>query len=462
MRPSSSSSESRYGGLLGSPIGDAEVGALICDEALVRAMLQVEGELAQAQARAGLFPAASAVAIAQVAELADYDPAELAAESAASGNPVVPLADRLTRDVTAVSAEAAAHVHFGTTSQDILDTALMSVSLRVTAVILGMLEDAATEAAGLADTHIGTLMPGRSLGRLAAPITFGAKAAAWLGGLDAACERLRSSRERLAVQLGGPVGSRAGWGDAAAEVSAGVARALGLSDALPWHTERSRVVDLAAALGQAVAACGKVTTDVIMLSQNEIGELSEASGPGRGGSSAMPNKQNPIQSILVRAAAIRAPHLVATLMMAAVQDGERATGAWHAEWVPLLDLLYLAGGASAGTSEVLRGLTVNVDTMRDHVAGAGSVMFAESVARALAAHTGRSAAHAAVAEAAREAATSGGSLRGALERDVRVTSNLTPADLDAAFDPADHLRAAAAVVSQALSGRSSRGSGGTS
>ncbi|MDQ1538798.1 MAG: 3-carboxy-cis,cis-muconate cycloisomerase [Actinomycetota bacterium] len=453
MRPSSSSSESPYGGLLGSLPGDADVDALISDRSLVRAMLQVERELARALAKIGLIPDASAAVIAAVADNTDYDPKQLGTEAISSGNPVVPLSGWLTRDVKAVSADAAAHVHFGATSQDVLDTALMLTCLRATTVVLERLDEAAATAARLAETHISTLMPGRSLSQLAAPTTFGTKAVGWLGGLDAACARLRSSRERLAVQLGGPVGTRAAWGGSAAQVSSAVAEALGLADSVPWHTERSRVVDLAAALGQAVAACGTIATDVIMLSQNEIGELAEPLGPGRGGSSAMPQKQNPIGSVLVRAAAIRTPHLVATLMTAAVQDGERATGAWHAEWTPLLDLVHLAGGATARTAEVLGGLTVKVNVMRDNTTGAGSVMFAESVSRALGAHLDRSAAQSLVAEATRRAAAVGGSLRDELDNDGRVSGRLSPAELDAAFDPTVHLEAAAGVVGQALAER---------
>ncbi len=228
--------------------------------------------------------------------------------------------------------------------------------------------------------------------------------------------------------------------------------ALGLADAPPWHTERSRIVDLGSALGQAIAALGTIATDVVVLSQNEIGELSESPSAGRGGSSAMPHKRNPIGAVLIRSAALQSPGLVSTLLTAAVHDNERATGAWHAEWAPLRELLHLAGGASNEAVGVLSGLVVHVDTMNANVTGRGSLMFAESVSRVLMRHLGRAEAQSIVADASTSAASSGRPLRDVLDASP-AHDHLSVDELDAAFDPTDHIEAAARLVEQTLGAR---------
>jgi len=440
-----------YDGLLGSLPGDDSVDAAISDSALVSAMLRCESSLATCQAEVGLIPASAAQAIAEVAGRVEYDAAELGCEAVGAGNPVVPLVSWLSRDVGARDAAAAAYVHFGATSQDILDTALMITARRAVIIILERLDACAEAAAGLAREHARTLMTGRTLGQIAAPITFGLKAAGWLGGLDAARGRLHDASDRLAIQLGGPVGTRAAWGADGAALSASWAAALGLADSAPWHTERSRITDLSSALGQALAALGTIATDVVVLSQNEVGELSESPSAGRGSSSAMPHKRNPIGSILVRSAALRSPGLVSTLLIAAVHDNERATGAWHAEWTPLRELLHLAGGAAHEMAGVLAGLVVHADTMRENVEGRGSVMFAESVSRALMRHVDRDEARSIVTEAA-NAAADADSLRAALD-DSPAADHLSADELDAAFDPTDHIEAAARLVDQMIGHR---------
>ena len=453
MRPSSSPSERPYGGLLGHLPGDPSLDEVVGDRALVAAMLRAEGALATAQAEVGLAPDAAARLVARVAAGVDYDPDELGAAAAASGNPVVPLAAWLARDVAEQDEAAAGWVHRGATSQDILDTALMIVAAEATGRLLSRLDHCTDALARLARTHASTLMAGRTLGQLAAPTTFGLKVTGWLAGVDAASRRLRDSRARLAVQLGGPVGTGAAWSPSLPDLLPAFAEATGLASAVPWHTERSRVVELATSLGQAVAACAKIATDVIALSQNEIGELREGAEPGRGGSSAMPHKQNPVGSVLVRAAALRSPGLVATVLSAAVHEGERATGAWHAEWSPLRELLHLAGGAGALTVDLLERLEVDERRMADRVTGAGSVMFAESVSRALSGPLGRAEAQEVVAAAARSMQRTGTPFHDVLAADPRVTAHLDAAALESCFDPGAHVRAAADLVALTLSRR---------
>jgi len=382
MRPSSSNSEQTCSGLLGRLPGDPNLDALIDDAALLAAMLRFEAGLARCQAALGVIPLDSSRVIQAVAKTADYDVDELGSAAAESGNPVVPLVSWLARDVGAADVAASAHVHFGTTSQDVLDSALMMTAHAAVEHLLEGLAVAADRVAGLAQEHAQTLMTGRTLGQSAAPITFGLKAVGWLDGLDAATARLTGSRARLAIQLGGPVGTRAAYGEKADALADALAAELGLAVARPWHTERSRVVELASALGQTVAACAKIAADVILLSQNEIGELSEQRKTGRGGSSSMPHKHNPIGSVLVRAAAAQTPGLVATVLAAAVHDGERATGPWHAEWAPLRRLLHLAGGAVDGIADVASGLQVHESVMRQHVEGVGGAPLAHVTAAA--------------------------------------------------------------------------------
>jgi 3-carboxy-cis,cis-muconate cycloisomerase len=442
-----------YGGLLGALPGDPPVDAVLGDRSLVAAMLRAEAALAAAQVTVGLVPAAAAEVIGRVAGSRDYDPGELGIAAAASGNPVVPLAAWLTRDVAAQDEDAARWVHHGATSQDILDTALMLVADDALSQTLHVLDRCCSTLVLLATRHASTLMAGRTLGQLAAPTTFGLTVTGWLTGVDAAAVQLRASRSRLAVQLGGPVGTGVAWGPRLPEVLGAFAAATGLRTAPPWHTDRSRVVQLAASLGQAVIACAKIATDVVTLSQNEIGELREGATAGRGGSSAMPHKHNPVGSVLIRSAAVRAPGLVASVLSAAVHEGQRATGAWHAEWSPLRELLHLAGGATAATADVLEGLEVREQAMADRVAGAGSVMFAESVSRALGGALGRAAAQDVVGAAARTAEQTGSPFRELLEADDRVTSHLDPAALGACFDPGPHVRAAAGLVALTLSRR---------
>ena len=458
MRPSSSRSEpeassSPYGGLLGGLPGDPPVDAVVGDRSLVSAMLRAEAALAAAQATVGLAPATAARVIGQVAGSRDYDAGELGAAAAASGNPVVPLAAWLTRDVAAQDEGAARYVHRGATSQDILDTALMLVADEAATRTLHLLDCCASSLVRLATGHASTLMAGRTLGQLAAPTTFGLTVTGWLTGIDAATVQLRASRSRLAVQLGGPVGTGVAWSPQLLELLEAFAAATGLRAATPWHTDRSRVVELAAALGQAVTACAKIATDVVALSQNEIGELREGAAPGRGGSSAMPHKRNPVVAVLIRSAAVRAPGLVATVLSAAVHEGQRATGAWHAEWSPLRELLHLAGGATSLTADLLEGLEVREQAMADRVTGAGSVMFAESVSRALSGALGRAAAQDVVATAAQAAEQTGTSFREVLRADDRVTSHLDAAALEACFDPGPHVRAAAGLVALTLACR---------
>jgi 3-carboxy-cis,cis-muconate cycloisomerase len=361
MKPSSST-------LFDDVLARGEVAAAVCDDAWLTAMLQVEGGLAQVQAFSGLLDPVVADAISSACARPEaFSVRAIGAAAAASGNPVVPLVEALR---AAVPASAAASVHRGATSQDILDTAGMLVAARALRPLLADLAACAEQAASLAREHRDTATLGRTLLQQAAPTTFGLKAAGWLGGLDAARRRLEQvRRERLAVQFGGAAGTLAPLGDAGPDVLEGLATLLGLAEpALPWHTERTRIAELAGALGSAAGAVAKVARDLTLLAQNEVGEVSDAAP---GGSSAMPHKRNPIAAVCALGCAGSAPGLVANLLAAMAHEHERAAGAWHAEWRPMRELLICTGSAASWLRAALERLLVHPDVMRDNLARSG-------------------------------------------------------------------------------------------
>jgi 3-carboxy-cis,cis-muconate cycloisomerase len=340
--------------------------AVVSDDAWFRALLQVEAALARAAARAGLVPATAADAVtAACADPARLDLATVVAHAADAGNPVPPLVGVLR---AAVGPDAACAVHVAATSQDVLDTALVLLARDAIAVIDADLAAAAEAAAGLAGTHRDAVVMGRTLMQQALPTTFGLKAAGWTAGLDGARTRLAEVVATLPVQYGGAVGTLAGSG---ATVRDALAEELGLeSTALPWHTVRLPVADLAGALGAAAGVVATVAVDVVLLAQTEVAEVAEVSGE-RGGSSAMPHKGNPVAAISARACARRAPGLVATLLAAMEQEHERAAGAWHSEWPTLTDLLVTVGSAASWLAESLACLRVDPARMAATAAAAG-------------------------------------------------------------------------------------------
>jgi 3-carboxy-cis,cis-muconate cycloisomerase len=452
MTPPASPSE-RPGGLLRPLFAGSGADRELTDRALLRAMLDAERALALASARAGVVPKQAAAAIAAVCQTARFDPDDLGRRALAAGNPVVPLVGDLTDAVAGQAGpEAAGWVHHGATSQDIIDTAWSLVAFRALGPVLEDLDGAAAAAAALADTHRGTVMAGRTLGQHALPITFGLKAAGWLVALgEAAAGLTRVRRERLAAQLGGAVGTLAAFGPAGTEVAAGYAAELGLAEpVLAWHTNRARVGELAGALGVAAGVLGRIALEVTLLAQTELGEVSEPAGGGRGGSSTLPHKHNPVTAVLVVAGTRRVPGLVATLLGSMAQEQERAAGAWHAEWEPLAELLALAGGAAARTRELLAGLQVHPDRMRANLAVTGGRLMAERVAVELAGPLGRADAQALVRRLSRAAADGGRPLRAVLADDPTVAAHLDAADLDRLLDPDGYLGSAEQLIDRAL------------
>lgn len=449
MRDHVTVTSSERAGLFSALFGRGEAGP--DDAAWLQAMLDTEAALARVLERAGLTADGAGRAVTAAARAENFDSAEIGRQAAASGNPVPALVRALT---AAVPEPATAAVHRGATSQDILDTAMMLIARRGLAKIGTDLAAAAGAAADLAEAHAGTIMAGRTLLQQAVPVTFGLVAAGWLTALDEARQRLDwIRRERLAVQFGGAAGTLAALGDDGPAVAGLLAAELGLArPVLPWHTDRLRIVDLAAGLAGVAAVLGKIARDVTLLAQSEVGELREGAG---GGSSAMPHKRNPVAAVLILGAARRAPGLAATLMTAAEQELQRAAGAWHAEWEPLADLLRVTGSAAAWSADLLAGLEVDADRMRANLDAAGGMLMAEHVAGLLAPAFGRLAAHDLVAEASRAAVSAGQPLGAVLQDSPRFADQLAAAgitrqQLAAALDPARYLGGTGQFIAAAL------------
>lgn len=446
---SGSESDGLFGGLFGR--GAVSTG----DEAWLQAMLDTEAALARAVERAGLAVAGTGAAVTEAARAYRFDRGELGRQATLTGNPVPALVRALTG---LVSPDAANSVHRGATSQDIIDTAAMLLARQGLDAILTDMSAAADAAAALAGSHARTVMSGRTLLQQAVPVTFGLVAAGWLTGIDDARQELRRVREtRLAVQFGGAAGTLASLGDAGPAVAALLADELGLRlPVLPWHTDRLRIIELAAALAGASAVLGKIARDVTLLAQSEIAEVHEGAGAAsRGGSSAMPHKRNPVAAVVILGCTRRAPGLLATLAACAEQEHQRAAGAWHAEWETLADLLRLTGSAASWAAELLAGLQVDAARMRANLDAAAGLPMAEQVAAELGPAIGRLAAHDLVAAASARATAEGTGLGEALLSDPVAAASLGAAgigraQIDAALDPAGYLGATAEFVRRAL------------
>lgn len=447
-----------FGGVFGR-------GLRLGDEAWLQAMLDAEAALARALERAGIAPAGSGSAVTRAAAARNFDAAELGELSALTGNPVPGLSRLLTRAVAERDEKAARAVHRGATSQDIIDTAAMLLARQAIDAAIADLETAADAAAALADAHRDTVMIGRTLLQQAVPVTFGVTAAGWLSGLDSALAGLVTVRnQRLAVQFGGAAGTLASLGDRGPRVAALMAEELGLaSPPLPWHTERLRLIDAATAMARVTAATGKIARDVTLLAQTEVGEVSEgpadnsgkpgggSGAPRRGGSSAMPHKNNPVAAVAVLGCARQVPGLLATLVASAEQEHQRAAGAWHAEWQPFTEILNLGGSAAAWTAELLGGLRVDAARMSANLAAAGGLPLAERVTSLLAGILGGPKAHDVVATAAAKSVSSGLPLRDVLIADPEITAaGVSAGQIEEALDPAGYLGASADFVAGAL------------
>ncbi|HLL98768.1 MAG TPA: adenylosuccinate lyase family protein, partial [Rubrobacteraceae bacterium] len=380
------------------------------------------------------------------------DPEEIGHQGRAAGNPVPPLVRALTAAISEVSEDAARYVHKGATSQDITDTAAMLVVKRALDLILAELEGISSACARLAESHRDTIIAGRTLLQQALPTTFGLKAAGWLVSVLEARKMLLEVRSsRLAAQLGGAAGTLASLGDSGISVLEEFARELDLAEPVaPWHTDRTRVAQVGGALSLVAGALGKISLDVILLSQTEVAEVAEPSNGGRGGSSTLPHKRNPILSVTAAASARRVVDVARTLQAAMAQEHERAAGAWHSEWEALSDALALTGGAAAAVREVMEGLHVHPKKMRENLDATGGLLLAENVTTVAAERLGRLKAHDLVQTVARRAADGERPFREELLGNGEIREVLSEEEIDAALDPAGYLGSAGTFVDRAL------------
>ncbi|WP_232288579.1 3-carboxy-cis,cis-muconate cycloisomerase [Pseudomonas amygdali] len=429
-----------------------EMREIFSDEGRVQGMLDFEAALARAQARVGLIPpeVVADIELSCDARLFDFDALAIAIGSA--GNSAIPLVKALGKQIAARSAEAERYVHMGATSQDVMDSGLI-LQLRRAIVLLErdltLLADAMAEQA---QRHAGTPLAGRTWLQQATPVTLGMKIAGWLGAVTRHRQRLNEIKPRLlCLQFGGASGSLAALGDQAFSVAEALAGELQLAlPEQPWHTQRDRLVEFAGLLGLIAGSLGKLGRDVSLLMQTEVGEVFEPSAPGKGGSSTMPHKRNPVGAAVMISTATRAPGLVATMLAAMPQEHERSLGLWHAEWETLPELCCLVSGSLQQALQVLPGLQVDAERMASNLQSTKGLVLAEAVSIALAQRIGRDAAHHLVEQCCRRAVEQGAHLRQVLGETPQVSEQFSSDELDRLLDPAHYLGHARQWVERAV------------
>ncbi len=425
---------------------------LFSDAARLQHMLDFEAALARAAARCGVIPAAAAAAISSKCKANLIDVGTLAAATAGSLNPAIPLVKQLIALVAKDDPEAAQFVHWGATSQDVNDTGLV-LQIREALDILDA--DLVTLCAGLSELakrHRSTPITGRTLMQHASPTTFGVKVAGWLDGMNRHRERFAQTRRRvLVLQFGGAVGTLAALGEKALQVAEALAAELQLElPPMPWHTQRDRVAEVATTLGLCTGSLGKMARDISLHMQTEIAEVFEPAGEDRGGSSTMPHKRNPVSAAVVLSAATRVPGLVSTMLSAMVQEDERGLGNWQAEWETLPEIFCLTGGALHQMATIVPHLEIDTARMKRNLEATQGLIFSEGVAVALAARIGKSSAHKLVEAASLEARKSGRHLREVLAQDRTLSENLSAAELDRLFEPENYLVVAEELVDRVI------------
>lgn len=428
------------------------VNGLYTDEAFVAYTLRFEAALAKAQAKCGLIPASAAIVIENCCNVKNIDIDLLKDQITLSGNAAIPLVKQLTKAVDNISTEASRYVHFGATSQDVIDTATVLQLKDAFGLIRSDIDKLISQLAYLANAHRDTIMIGRTFLQHARPITFGFKVAGWLDGMLRSKQRIeRLFEESFAIQLGGAVGTLSGMGDKGIRVVEEMSNELGLTMALmPWHTQRDRIVEIAAALGILAGNIGKIGTDISLLMQTEVAEVFEPFTAGKGGSSAMPHKRNPVSSIVCMAIAQRIPPLVSGLMTGMVQDHERATGAWHAEWETLESIVKLTVGTLNQAVTLTDGLEVDAERMLHNLEITNGLIYAEGVSQALSVAMSKTAAHELVEQCCLQAQKEGRHLKATITEDGVISKALTSAQIEQIFDPANSLGMCSEFIDRVL------------
>lgn len=411
--------------------------------------LSFEAALARAQSSLGVIPESVGAAVTAAAHTDNLDPAAMKDHFERVGFAILPLVKQL---VAACPEDAARYVHWGATTQDVLDTGLVLQMRGGLALIEAELDGVIAALVRLARDHRDTPQAGRTFQQHAAPITFGYKVAGWLDEALRHRARLPALKDRaFAVQFGGAVGTLAPLGDKGAEVRAALARELDLRDPdITWHTGRDALAEMVFWLGLVSGLLGRIGTEVAMLMRSEVGEVREPYVPGRGASSAMPQKRNPIACPQIIAISARARALVPQMMESQVQEHERGIAAMPVEWMVIPEAFLLASGALQHARPMLEGLDVDAAAMRANLDMGGGLIMSEAVMSGLAPIMGRGAAHEAVTAAAAAAIDSGRHLRDTLEENTAIMDALAPGALDALLEPGNYTGSAGAMVDAVL------------
>jgi 3-carboxy-cis,cis-muconate cycloisomerase len=425
---------------------------IFSDRGRLQGMLDFEAALARALALAGVAPSVVAPAIQAHCKAELFTSDMLAREAGLAGNLAIPLVKALTAAVAKSDEKAAGFVHWGATSQDAIDTGLILQLSGAFDLISRQLGDLSEALAQVTEEHRTTLLAGRTWLQQASPTTFGFKAAGWLDAVNRDRARVVATRKQvLVLQFGGAVGTLAALGEQGPAVARALAEELKLElPSVPWHTHRDRFAVVATTLGLLVGTLGKIARDVSLMAQTEVGEALERAAPGKGGSSTLPHKRNPVGSAVVLAAAIRVPALVSTMLAALVQEHERGLGGWHAEWETLPEIFMLAAGALSHTIQIVNGLEVHEEKMAQNLEATRGLILAEAVAIALAKHMGRMPAHHLIEQASRKALESSRTLRDVLAEDKQVRDHLSTAEIDKLLDPKNYIGSAASMIDRVL------------
>jgi 3-carboxy-cis,cis-muconate cycloisomerase len=444
-------------GLTGALFVDPEMAEILSDRRWLEAMLDFEAALARAEAEVGVIPKEAAEVIASCCEAGLYDIAEIGRRTTLAGNPAIPLVAMLTEKVRAKDAGAAEFVHYGATSQDVIDSAFGHIMGDARGLALERVGRCCHALAKLAKTHRTTPVVGRTLLQHALPISFGLKCANWLDPLLKSHDEIMVKSPQW-LQFGGAAGTLSALGGKALEVEEAMRKAGVMPKRAhrrwqcftgrdsPWHTNRAHQQLIAAQLGILSSTLGKIARDIALLMQTEVAEVFEPSAPGKGGSSTLPHKRNPVQSVAIIAAATRTPGLVATMLSAGLQEHERGVGGWHAEWDTMRELLALTGAAALHMQNLLEGLEVDTARMRANLELTNGLFMAERVTFALAPTLGKSRAKSFMEAACKQAVAQKRHLREVL-KDAPEAKGL---DLDALFDPATYLGASDVFIDRIL------------
>ena len=438
--------------LLAPMLSSAAMRAVCDDAATLQNMLDFEAALARAEAAAGVIPAGAAGPIAKACKAESFELAALAEAATRSGNLAIPLVKALTANVAKASADAARYVHWGATSQDVIDTATMLTLRAGIDALLADIERAISGFAKLARQHRHTAVVARTWLQHALPMPFGLKLAEYAAALHRSRARLKRLRsDGLALQFGGAAGTLAALGDKGLLVAEKLAQELKLPlpDA-PWHTHRDRIAEAASVFAIVTGTCGKIARDVSLMMQTDVAEAFEPSGEGRGGSSTMPHKRNPVAAASALAAATMAPNLAATIFAAQVGDHERSAGPWHAEWPTLPTLMLVTSGALAAIVDIAEGLEVDTARMRRNLDATSGLIMAEAVSMALAEKIGKSDAHHLIEAASKKAVADKKHLRDVLTSDAKITAHLNAEKLAKLFEPMAYQGSSQALIDRLL------------